>query len=137
VSRCAKLYDVLFHYRELCGLELAAHFKHYAYDLTAIDSAMGKSRSATLVMAYLMRKYHISPTKPSLNCVKAVPYVDPTTASWSSLKSTTVCSKHQIPSEHSLSTSTGFTMNGLGLLVELAKGPQSCSMAISECGKLG
>ena len=61
MSRCAKLYDVLFHYRELCGLELAAHFKHYAYDLTAIDSAMGKSRSATLVMAYLMRKYHISP----------------------------------------------------------------------------
>jgi dual specificity phosphatase 12 len=61
VSRCAKLYDVLFRYRELCGLEPAAHFKHYAYDLTAIDSAMGKSRSATLVMAYLMRKYHISP----------------------------------------------------------------------------
>lgn len=33
-----RLRDVLLAvtYQELCGLELAAHFKHYGYDLTAI-----------------------------------------------------------------------------------------------------
>jgi dual specificity phosphatase 12 len=35
-SLCKVLRFLSSRYRELCGLELAAHFKHYGYDLTAI-----------------------------------------------------------------------------------------------------